>query len=539
MYISMVFKMKKLIKTLTIIFIVTLITCSTFSVNAAVVGVSHTSSDASVQVTENDEDETLPPSYSSLDLGYCTDVKFQIGNICWAYASISSFETALLKNNAFKSALSTDELDKWGTMREDGTGWKRGPREAGYTEIPIGYFMSWGGPVSEDGESAGFGTTSLAYIDRSDRNAIKKFIMKNGAVTANLNTYSRAFSKDNCSYCLTDEISNISGHTVSVVGWDDNYSKKNFDGNYIPKEDGAWLCKNSWGPQNNSIGGYLWISYEDYYLFNDDFFGPSYAINELTELSENRNLYQNEIYGATYEFNYIDNQDMYYCNVFDFSENGNVLEKVIFESTSIGADYNIYYAPIEENGVPVQKTQRWQKLGGGTVDFKGYLCCDVDNKVLSQSKGAIVVEIDTSKINRELQEDQYLQNGVGVSEWLRNASTKEMMFSDFCKSGKSYLSYDGKFIDIKDYYKTYLNDDIGGTLVIKAITNGTFDTNIKGDADFSGEVDINDVTLIQKYLADITLNLSDDQLDNADFNGDGEINVTDVTVIQKYLAKVS
>ena len=531
--------MKKLSKILATIFIVGIICSSTLSANAAVIDNRVTSYDVSAPVIEQNEDETLPESYSSLELGHCTDVKRQIGNVCWAYASISSFETALLKGGAFRFALSTDGLDIWGTAREDGTGWQRDTLESGFTYIPIGYFTSWNGPVSESGESAGYGVTSLIYADKDNRNFIKKSIMNSGAVTANFNSYSRAYSKDNCSFCLTDEISAISGHTVSVVGWDDNYSKKNFDGNYTPRENGAWLCKNSWGPDSNSIGGYLWISYEDYYLFNDEIFGPSFMIDELIELTEDRNIYQNEIYGATYEFDYLDKKEMYYCNVFDFSESGNVLEKVVFESTSIGADYNVYYVPLEEDGTPAQSTQRWKWLGDGTVDYSGYICCDVGNKVLSQTKGAIAVEINTERINRLNGKDEHVRSGVGVSEWLRIRTTQEMAFIDPCESGKSYFSFGGRFVDIKDFYKTYLNDDIGGTLVIKAITNGTFDTKLCGDVDFSGEVDINDVTLIQKYLTDITLNLSGDQLTNADFNGDGKINVIDVTSIQRYLAKIN
>lgn len=528
--------MKKISAILITIIIVCLLLGSTLSANAAVID-SYSLGDTPEQINR-ENDNTLPSSYSSLELGYCTDVKKQIGNVCWAYASISSFETALLKNNAYRFALSTDTLDLWGTLREDGSGWNRSTLESGFTYIPIGYFTSWGGPTSESGESAGYGVTSLIYADKNDRDSIKKSIMKAGAVTANFNSYTRAYSKDNCSFCLTDELSVISGHTVSVVGWDDNYSKENFDGNYSPKENGAWLCKNSWGPNNNSIGGYLWISYEDYYLFNNEFFGPSFMIDELIEITENRSIYQNEIYGATYEFTYGNTEDMYYCNVFDFSKNGNVLEKVVFESHSIGADYSVYYAPVDENGTPVKPATRWIKLGDGTVDYSGYICCDVEGKVLSQTKGAIIVEIDTTKINRVANENEYVSNGVGVSEWLRLRASQEMVFTDPCESGKSYFSFNGEFVDVKDFYTKYMDDDIGGMLVIKAITNGTFDTKIKGDIDFNGEVDINDVTLMQKYIADITLNLSDDQKTNADFNGDGKINIADATAIQKYLANI-
>ena len=84
-------------------------------------------------------------------------------------------------------------------------------------------------------------------------------------------------------------------HEVTIIGWDDNYSKDNFlqgseevmlkDGSKktiekAPPADGAWLVKNSWGSgnvnfpdegagnwgvtdQNNVHTGYFWLSYYD------------------------------------------------------------------------------------------------------------------------------------------------------------------------------------------------------------------------------------------------------------------------------------
>ena len=47
-------------------------------------------------------------------------------------------------------------------------------------------------------------------------------------------------------------------HAVMIVGWDDNYSKDNFQTAEKPKKNGAWLIRNSWGFTQS----YFWMSYE-------------------------------------------------------------------------------------------------------------------------------------------------------------------------------------------------------------------------------------------------------------------------------------
>ncbi len=52
---------------------------------------------------------------------------------------------------------------------------------------------------------------------------------------------------------------NKTGH---VVGWDDNYPRENFNSNFRPAANGAWIAKDNKGEKHGNQG-YIWISYED------------------------------------------------------------------------------------------------------------------------------------------------------------------------------------------------------------------------------------------------------------------------------------
>lgn len=59
----------------------------------------------------------------------------------------------------------------------------------------------------------------------------------------------------------------------------------------------------------------------------------------------------------------------------------------------------------------------------------------------------------------------------------------------------------------------------------------------RGDVNYDYSIDIDDVTLLQKYLAN-TIDLSKRSLYGGEVNGDGKLNIDDVTMIQKYCAEM-
>lgn len=519
--------------------------------NALGVSASSKNTDSPIAVSKN---SGLPSKYSSVDLGYVTKIKNQKYDDCWANSGLSAFESKLLRQGINTGNMSVDWANVWATTNIDGTGWQRNYKSSGYSDIIPGYLTSWYGgilesdiaPVDFKGDIHGdmapanlvkYGTTSIRYLSKSNPDQIKQSIMNDGGVCA---SYSHAVScmNNNVSYFMPESYNeNYMGHSVEIVGWDDNYSKYNFGAykNIIPENDGAWLVRNSWG-NYNSLGGYFWLSYEDKSVFGSNY-SPSYTVEEVMEITDDIKLKQNEIYGATYEFSYVVTDEITYINKFDFSDEYNIIDKVVFETESVGADYDIYYIGFE-NGVPCNDESNWVKLDSGKVEYCGYICADIDDFVAPDNNGAIAVKIDTTALNdgKIYDVDQsYVNNSIGVGEWKKTTSGV-YTFINKSKYGDSFIKYDGEMWELLDWYKYAFNDDMGGTFVIKTITRkNTADEFMLGDVNLDGDVTIDDATLVQKYLANME-GLSEQAQKNADVDKSSNISIDDVTTIQKYLA---
>lgn len=483
------------------------------------------------------DENGLPSDFSSKTLGFVTPIKEQQYNDCWALAGTESFETKLLKLGYPVTEMSYDHANASSTIQVNGKGWQRKYRDGGFTNIYPGYLTSWqgGAEVADVGEidfsmfqysdemtnaNTKYGTTKLRYLDGVDSNEIKQAIMDNGAVTASYATTNNCFNNANTTYFMPQSYDgDYIGHTISVVGWSDNFSKYKFMNStgILPKNNGAWLIRNSWG-KNNSMGGYFWLSYEDKYIFGAKY-SPNFTIDEVTKISDDMTLLQNERYGATYSFNYVDSGDITFINCFDFDENSHTLNNVIFETKSNGADYEVYYIPVD-NGTPANDESKWKLISSGKVTYSGYQSVDTNGYVAPLGRGAIGIRIIT-----ESGESSQL----GVGEWLTN-STKKTFIND-SRYGDSYIKYDGTTSDLLDWYKLNNNDLLGGTFVIKAVALEN-DNIMKGDINLDKVISVVDSTLVQKYIVG-NADFDGTQLYNADYDGDGAITVADATEIQK------
>ena len=170
-------------------------------------------------------------------------------------------------------------------------------------------------PITEV-DNATFFATQSGY-DENIANSVKKFIMENGGVTANIFgeryiTESNYWNSEKSSYCYSGNEENIN-HVVVLVGWDDDYDKNNFS--VVPSGNGAWIAKNSWG-ETFGDNGYFYISYYDKFV-NKSINGIDDSTNKITY----DKIYQYDDLGISNALVYDNTNKVYGANVFKKDSN--------------------------------------------------------------------------------------------------------------------------------------------------------------------------------------------------------------------------
>ncbi len=109
----------------------------------------------------------------------------------------------------------------------------------------------------------------------SNTEEMKKHIITNGGIQVIIDGNQKWYNASNYAiYCNDFDLKGLKSseyaqeysHGVTIIGWDDNYSKDNFNSNCKPNNNGAWLILNSWG-SNWGNNGTAWISYEDAWIY--------------------------------------------------------------------------------------------------------------------------------------------------------------------------------------------------------------------------------------------------------------------------------
>lgn len=392
--------------------------------------------------------------------------------------------------------------------KKSNVGWQlTNKNDGGNEEMSAGYLVSHGAVssdipydtknvlmeltyISHEQSQSAYRATDIKFFQKNYNqdqtltdnyiNEVKQAVYNNGSVLT-LANWNYLYIKGNSMNSINSNARDNLNHAVVIDGWDDNYDKSNFL--QKPKNNGAFLVRNSWGTNDH---GYYWVSYEDKSIV------PTYTIQDYEKTASNERIYNLEE-GALCPTVTINKKTAGFVNIFSL-KGKEQLDKISFYTSDVGAEYQIYYVPLDQDGnldlngmKPISES--------GTVNYEGYYTKQIKSPIIKQGKVAIMVVIKSSGKNTSM----------GAEGTYDAASAKYYVPS--ISKGESYLVTD---YGSQDSYKENC-----GNWTIKLTTRNANDKSVTQD---------NKIQNIKKEITEKDLGLhsiSDLELDagNVVYNG--------------------
>lgn len=405
-------------------------------------------------------------------------------NTCWAFSSLATLETnlALTNYNKGKKAKVYDFSERhmeYATSREfkdekiNKAGFNRKVGSAGNFYISTVYLTNGTGPIAEtdmtfeDNENIidineiqnkevisqvydtiAFPSYSVTEDITEIKQQMKEHIKTYGAIQASVHGAS-VIASEYCNndtgaiYCDDKEKCPLN-HGVVIIGWDDNYNKENFNEEHRPKNNGAWIVKNSWGTKleyklsefkeelfnqykeqftekgwtdatlipdefitlmgftiegdkaiyNVGDKGFMYISYEDVNIYSELF-----GIIKATDSVDYDNIYQYNYLGMSNQI-LCNKSKVYLANVFEKKTE----EKEYLKQLSIYATEaytcKVYVNPNGESKKKEDLQQIELEAGSSETFGTGYHTLEFLNPIeIKADKFAVVIEIQGTREN--------------------------------------------------------------------------------------------------------------------------------------------
>ena len=296
--------------------------------------------------------DVLPSSYDLRTLNRVTPVKDQGAAYSgWAFATDASLESYFMPGESWN--FSENNMKNVLSSANGPQGFDRDANDVGSSFISTAYLARWYGPVSTiDDPYNDTSVLSFSEFDlpvqkhvqnvtwippRSgpmDNDVIKQAIMTYCGVMSGMqvdDAWTNTFNFETHSYYINYTPTTWNDY-VTIVGWDDSFSKNNFA--TTPPGDGAFIVKNSWSTDGTDAGYYMYISYYDGALgYVDNVYFTGESPNNYANIYDYDPLGWDQSIGSG-------STTCWAANIFTANSN-EVLQAVSFYTTDLNSNYVI------------------------------------------------------------------------------------------------------------------------------------------------------------------------------------------------------
>ncbi len=310
----------------------------------------------------------------------------------------------------------------------------------------------------------------------SDNSEIKAAIMNYGAMYQSFMVEGNHFDRTRKNYYYPESSPNLSagGHAIAVVGWDDNYSRKNFT--KTPPGNGAFICKNSWG-ENSGENGYFYISYYDKYIGKR---GGGAVVPSIEHKTNYNTIYQYDPLGACSYKGYTGVSSIFAANVFPQKgaslKSDEILRAASFYTYDKNTSYEVYVVTDYKDSSSLKA--KGTAVASGSIKDMGYHTITF-NKSVPLKKGtrfAVIVKLSvgsgtsriyfeypldgySSRARANADESYYSSNGAqwsDLTDGTPNANFCIKAFTDNGLASRSAQLFEG----IEEQARTYEDDKV-------------------------------------------------------------------------------
>jgi len=359
-----------------------------------------------VSANKADTDNAYPANYDLRTLGMVSPVKDQNPfGTCWAFATYGSLESSMMKtavgpdrSGGIDAAIATPDFSEKNLANLAGFDFDV-PNGGGQEWMSTAYLTRWTGPVDESldpyplpGESWSSSSTftpvnhvqNVSFLpgraSPTDNDNIKYALMNQGAVKVSI-YWDDSYYNTN-SHAFYNGVEYDTNHAVTIVGWDDTYSRTNFVNQSVPG-NGAFIVKNSWGSSWGD-NGYFYVSYYDLTVGDRAvvfFAEPATAFNRV---------YSYDPYGWVTSLQIGSSGNTYgeMANIYR-TKSDETLKAVGFYTDDVNTNYvvSIHRSP---NSGPLNTTG-YERRVSGTLTTPGYHTVTVPDVVLKQGERYSIV----------------------------------------------------------------------------------------------------------------------------------------------------